>query len=118
MNTLKGLFQFTHLSYGVSMAPAIFQSVMDRNLQGLPIAWYLDDILIADNTKEEHDQCLEQVLHRLSQSGVCLQREKCVLFQTQVEYLGHCINATGIHPTDKKIKAVKAAPTPTDASQL
>ena len=39
-------------------------------------------------------------------------------FQTQVEYLGHCIDATGIHPTEKKIKAVKAAPMPTDASQL
>ena len=56
VNTPKGLFQFTHLPYGVSMAPAIFQSVMDHILQGLPIACYLDDILIAGNTKEEHDQ--------------------------------------------------------------
>ena len=112
MNTPKGLFQFTRLPYGVSTAPAIFQSVMDRILQGLPIAWYLDDILIAGNTKEEHDQRLEQVLHHLSQSGVRLQRAKCVFFQTQMEYLGHCIDATGIHPREKKIKAVKAAPTP------
>ena len=35
-----------------------------------------------------------------------------------MEYLGHCIDATGIHPTEKKLKAVKAAPMPTDASQL
>ena len=38
VNTPKGLFQFTRLPYGVSTAPAIFQSVMDRILQGLPVA--------------------------------------------------------------------------------
>ena len=79
VNTPKGSFQFTRLPYGVSTAPAIFQSVMDRILQGLPIACYLDDILIAGNTKEEHDQRLEQVLHRLSQSGIRF-REKNVYF--------------------------------------
>ena len=32
INTLRGLFQYTRLPYGVSTAPAIFQSVMDRIL--------------------------------------------------------------------------------------
>ena len=45
-------------------------------------------------------------------------REKSGHFQTQVEYLSHCIDANGIHPTEKKIKAVEAAPTATDASPL
>ena len=53
---------------------------MDGILQGLPVTCYLDDNLIAGNTKEEHDQCLEQVLHHLGQSGVRLQREKFVFF--------------------------------------
>ena len=35
-----------------------------------------------------------------------------------MEYLGHCIDTTGIHPTDKKLQAIQAAPVPTDASQL
>ena len=91
---------------------------MDRILQGLPVACYLDDILVAGKTKQEHNQRLEQVLHHLAQSGVRLQRDKCVFSQSQVEYLGHCIDVTGIHPTEKKIKAVKEAPMPTDASQL
>ena len=45
---------------------------MDRILQELPVACHLDDIMIAGNTKEEHDQCMEQVLHHLDQSGVRL----------------------------------------------
>ena len=44
INTPKGLFQYTQLPYGVSVALAIFQAVMDRVLQGLPVACYLDDI--------------------------------------------------------------------------
>ena len=44
--------------------------------------------------------------------------EKCLFCQTQVEYLGHCVDAMGIHPTEKKITAIKEAPVPTDASQL
>ena len=118
VNMPKGLFQYTRLPYGVSTAPAIFQSVMDRILQGLPVACYLDDILVAGRNKQEHDQRLEQVLQRLAQSGIHLQKEKCLFCQTQVEYLGHCVDTTGIHPTEKKVTAIKEALVPTDASQL
>ena len=107
VNTPKGLFQFTRLPYGVSTAPAIFQSVMDRILQGLPVACYLDDILVAGKSKEEHDQRLEQVLPQLAQSGIHLQKEKCWFCQTQVEYLGHCVDATGIHPRRKSLQQLK-----------
>ena len=41
VNTPKGLFRYTKLPYGISTAPAICQSVMDRILQGLPVACYL-----------------------------------------------------------------------------
>ena len=91
---------------------------MDHILQGLPVACYLDDILVAGKSKEEHDQRLEQVLQQLAQSGIHLQKEKCWFCQTQVEYLGHCVDATGIHPTEKKLIAIKEALVPTDTTQL
>ena len=59
INTPKGLFRYNHLAYGVSVAPAIFQSVMDCVLIGLPVACYLDDILIAAPTEQEHNVILE-----------------------------------------------------------
>ena len=49
VNTPRGLFQYTRLQ--ISTAPAIFQSAMDRILQGLPVACYLDDILIVAKTE-------------------------------------------------------------------
>lgn len=47
VTTHLGLFEFLRMPYGVSSAPAIFQSVMDKILLGLTkVACYLDDVLV------------------------------------------------------------------------
>ena len=107
INTPKGLFRYNWLPYGVPIAPVIFQSVMDCVLHNLPVAYYLDDILIVAPTVKEHDILLEKVLQRLQDSGIHLREDKC---QEQVEYLGHVVDATGIHPTKDKVCAIKEAP--------
>ena len=118
INTPKGLFRYNRLPYGVSVAPAIFQAVMDRVLQGLPVACYLDDILIAAPTESEHNLILEKVLQRLQDSAIRLAAEKCKFGQEQVEYLGHLVDATGIHPTRNKVLAINQGPIPTNITQL
>jgi len=101
VNTPKGLFQYTRLPYGVSIAPAIFQSVMDRILYGLPVACYLDDIFIATKTKEEHDKLLEQMLERLAKAGVRLRQEKCEFYATELEVELHELYIIALFPTMK-----------------
>ena len=61
---------------------------------------------------------VEKVLHRLQNGGIHLHEEKCQFDQRQVKYLGHVIDATGIHPTKDKVQAVKEAPVPNDITQL
>lgn len=56
---------------------------MDRVLQGLPVACYLDDIQIAAPTESEHNVILEQVLQKLQDSGIHLAAEKCMFNQEQ-----------------------------------
>ena len=49
INTSKGLYHYTHFPFGVSLAPAIFQRMMEGLLQGiLNVSVYLDDILIEE----------------------------------------------------------------------
>jgi len=61
---------------------------------------------------------LEQVLQHLALSGIHIQNEICDFCQNQIDYLSHCIHATRIHPTEKKIKAIKDEPVPIDVTQL
>ena len=104
--------------YRVSVAPAIFQSVMDLILHNFPVAYYLDDILISAPTVEEHDVLVEKVLQRLQDAGIHLHQGKCHFGQRQVEYLGPLVDTTGIHPTKDKVRAIKEAPVPSDITQL
>ena len=57
-------------------------------MQGLPVACYLDDILIATKTEEEHDTLLEQALERLENAGIKLRQEKCKFYMEELQYLG------------------------------
>ena len=118
VNTPRGLYRYTRLPYGVSTAPGIFQSVMDRILQGLPVPCYLDDILISAKSEEEHDRLLDQTLDRLEKAGITLRQEKCEFRTREIQYLGHRINGTGIYPSEDKVQAIKKAPVPDNVSQL
>lgn len=119
INTHMGLFKFTRLPYGVQSAPAIFQSVMDQVLHGLPkVTCYLDDVLIVGETKEENRRSVELVLRRLEAYNIRVNLGKCKFFETSVLYLGHQLDATGIHPHKEKVEAILKAPAPMDVPQL
>lgn len=47
---------------------------------------YLDDILIAGSTEEEHLRVLEEVLRQLEQAGLKVKQNKCVFMRPSVTY--------------------------------
>ena len=49
-------------------------------------------------------QNLEQVLQRLPQYRIQERRGKCGFMEESVEYLGHKIDATGLHTTTRKME--------------
>ena len=119
INTHKGLFQYSRLPFGISSAPGIFQRVMDSLLQGIEgVVVYLDDILITGSTVEAHLKALEEVLSRLQRAGLRVKQKKCVFMRPSVTYLGHVIDANGLHPLSDRVRAIKDAPTPRSVSEL
>ena len=119
INTHKGLYKYTRLPFGVASAPAIFQRTMETLLKDLPMTCvYIDDILVAGKTSQEHLNNLTTVLNRLQEAGLRLKREKCSFCVPEVEYLGHIISAAGLKPSPRKIKAIVDAPQPTKVSEL
>ena len=47
-----------------------------------------------------------------------MKQEKCTFLQSEVEYLGYCINETGIHTSPSKLEAIQQEPTPTNTTEL
>ena len=96
-----------------------FQRMMDNVLQGLPYAFmYLDDMLVASPSPEEHVHHLREVLSRLETAGLVLIGEKCVLGVSEVEYLGHLVSAHGIKPLPERVRAVEEFLKPANSKQL
>lgn len=119
INTHRGVFKQTRLCFGIASAPAIFQRAMEGVLAGVPgTLCMLDDILITGKNRSEHLDRLHQVLLKLQDAGLTLQKEKCVFFKDEVNYLGYVINKDGLHKSPQKIKAMIEAPVPTNVSQL
>ena len=55
---------------------------------------------------------------RLQQAGSRVNKDKFFFMVKAVEYLGHAIDAEGLHPLPGKVEAVQNAPSPQDVSQL
>ncbi|GAA6095243.1 uncharacterized protein K02A2.6-like [Tachysurus ichikawai] len=121
MNAHKGLFQYKHLPFGMTSAPSIFQQAIDQILVGLPgVVCYLDDILVTGTDEELHLKHLDATLARLKEYGLKVCKDKCEFFQFAVEYLhvGHVIDASGLHTSPSKVKAIVDAPIPKNVRQL
>ena len=119
INTHKGLFRYTRLPFGESVAPSVFQRTLERLLAGIPnICIFLDDILVTGTTEAEHMDNLRLVLQRLQNAGLKVNKQKCEFFRSSVTYLGHRIDRHGLHPTTEKVQAIRNAPNPTNVKEL
>ncbi len=78
----------------------------------------LDDIITTGSTEEEHLENLRCVLSRLKERGLKLNARKYKFMRNEVTFLGHTIDATGIHMTEDKMQAVINAPVPSSVSEL
>lgn len=113
ITTIKGLFRVKRLSFGVSVAPLIFQQSMDCMFSDLErVITYLDDILITGLTEAQHDERVAEVLERLHKASLQAKKQKCMFRVSEVEFLGFHVDAKS--PTQGKLLASTAAPEPTN----
>ena len=114
-----GLYIFPRCPFGLKNAGQDFQRLMDAILGDLPRVYvYIDDILIASETMEQHLQDLESVFKTLSANGLVIQRSKCVLGASSLEFLGYHVDANGISPLPDRVTAIRATTPPTTIKEL
>ena len=114
-----GKYEFLMVPFGLAQAPAYFQLLMNKVLEGLSYAMtYLDDIIIFSKNEEEHLGHLEEVFHQLRQAGLKMKHSKCDFFKSEIHYLGHLISADGISPLPDKLDSIKNMPAPKDTKEI
>ena len=115
------LYEFVKMPFGLTNAPATFQRLMNEIFKGdsfKHVLIFLDDLLVYSETPAEHLEHLEKVFLKLRAAGLKLKPKKCDLFQTQVNYLGHVLDKTGIRPDPKKLEAVRDWERPKTVTQV
>jgi Reverse transcriptase (RNA-dependent DNA polymerase)/RNase H-like domain found in reverse transcriptase/Retroviral aspartyl protease len=117
----QGHYQWKVLPFGLTNAPAKFQSTMNTILApliGKCCLVYLDDILIFSRTAEEHEQHLRQVFALLRHYKFYCKLSKCDFNKAEVKYLGHIVGADGIKVDPAKVATVASWPTPQNAHDI
>ena len=117
----SGLWQFKRMAFGLTNAPSTFQRLIDAIFgpEFEPhIFGYLDDIIIATESFEEHCKWLEIVLKRLMEAGLAVNRDKCEFCCSRVTYLGFRLDKDGLRPDPEKVAPVTNYPAPQNLKQL
>ena len=119
INTHIGLFRYNRMPYGIASGPAIFQRNMEQILAGLEgVQVFIDDIRLTGADDKEHLQRLDNVLQRLKENGVKLNKEKCEFLKDEIHYLGHTITADGLQPQQHKVKEMLQVARPENVKEL
>jgi len=69
-------------------------------------------VIIFGRTPKELLDRLDQILKRLHEFGLKVKSSKCVLFRTEIKFLGHLVSAAGVQPLPDKVSAINDWPTP------
>ncbi len=84
--------QYKVMAFGMRNAPATFQRLVNKVLEGFTgCEAYLDDLVIHSSSWPQHLDQLEDVFKRLKAANLTLNLSKCEFGQATVTYLGKVV---------------------------
>ena len=114
-----GLFEFLRMPFGLRNAAQSFQRFIDDVLCGLNFCFgYVDDLLIASATRDQHIQHVRQVLERLASHSLAINPAKSVFGVDSLDFLGHHVSCSGITPLEENVCTIRNFPQPTSQRKL
>jgi len=108
--TYIGSFKLMVMFFGMTNSPATFQAMMNEILKDLinerKVAAFVDDVLVGTETKEGHDEIVEEILRRLEENDLYIKPEKCVWKARKIEFLRVIIGPNRIEMEAEKVNRV------------
>ena len=109
-------FEPTVIFFGLTNSPAMFQAMMNNLLRNLvveeKVVVFIDDVMIAMETEEGHDEIVEEVLRRLEDNDLFVKLEKYVWKIKEVGFLGVIIGEDRVRMEKEKVQGVIEWPVP------
>ena len=100
----------TVMYFGLTNSPTTFQTMMNNLFQNLinqgDTATFIDDILVATDTEEGHNELVEEVLKRLEENNLFVKLEKYKWKVREIEFLGVVIGPRGVEIQKEKVEGV------------
>ena len=119
VTTPFGLFEYPFMNFGLRNAAQSFQRFMDKVVRGLDfVVVYIDDILVASSSHQQHLEHLHLLLSRLQDHGLKIHPSKCVFGASSVDFLGHRVSAAGLEPLPQKVSAIEDFPRPATVRKM
>lgn len=81
----KGLFRYKQLMFGITSVPEKYQQVIQQILNDCSGTANVSDDII---DTAEHDERLKEVLTRLRDKGLTMNKEKCVFHMPKLTFVG------------------------------
>ena len=105
-----GAYEPTVMYFGLTNSSTTFQTMMNdlfRDLinQGDTVT-FIDDILVAIDMEEGHDELVEEILKRLEENDLFVKLEKCKWKVREVEFLKVVISPKGVEMQREKVEGV------------
>ena len=114
-----GPFEYLRMPFGLKNAAQTFHRFMDIVFRDLPFVYiYLNDILVACNSPDEHRKHLRQLFERLADYGLVVNHKKCVLGKSSLEFIVHCVTSSGVRPLQERVQHIADFPRPQSTKSL
>jgi len=117
-----GAYEPTVMYFGLTNFSTTFQTMINNLFRDLinqgDMATFINDILVATDTEEGHDELVEEVLKRLEENDLFVKPKKCKWKVREVEFLGVVIGPKGVEMQKEKIKGVLSWPAPKNIKEV
>ena len=117
-----GLYEWNRVPMGLKGAPSYFQMVLATivfvGLINIIMELYLDDLIIHGKTIEEFISRLRTVFQTLRKFKITANPAKCRFGLSEIEYVGHVIDPTGLSFSKDKREKVRMFPKPMNCKHV
>ncbi|MBW0543795.1 hypothetical protein O181_083510 [Austropuccinia psidii MF-1] len=117
-----GIYEYTRMPFGIKIAPAHFQRMMDTIFQEeIFEGWmviYIDYIIIYSETWEDHMQYIERVLSKITPINMKISLGSCNFGQQELLALGHKVSDHSLAIDQNKVAAVLQKPVPNNIKKM